>query len=64
MAFRLRMVALESSILGRTRLNEGAGAGGGIVPLRRGRMLVRRRTQGGEDGVHAVLGDSWPRGPE
>lgn len=27
------MVALESSHLGRTRLNEGAGEGWGIVPL-------------------------------
>lgn len=58
------MVALESSHLGRTRLNEGAGEGWGIVPLRRGRMLVGRRTQEGEDGAQVVLGDSGPRGPE
>lgn len=64
MAFRLRMVALESSIIGRTRLSEGAGAGWGLVLLRRGRMLVGRRTEGGEDGVQVALGDTGSRGPE
>ena len=60
MVFRLRMVALESSILGRIRLGEGWGT----APLKRRRMLVERRDQEGKDGVQVVLSAAGPRVPE
>ena len=56
MASRLRMVALESSILSRIRLNEGAGQEWGAMPLKRRRVIVERRAQGGEEGAQVVLG--------
>lgn len=64
MASRLRMVALESSILSRIRLNEGAGQEWGAMPLKRRRVIVERRAQGGEEGAQVVLGAAGPGGPE